>query len=114
VVDGDLMRERVRAGLRNAPAKGKKLWTQGRATDLEVVSGVGCSYATSINLLGQVVGDLQNCTTDEDVSSFIWQNGTMYDLNTLIPPGSGLTIFEAFDINDRTMAQTHSPVLRNH
>jgi probable HAF family extracellular repeat protein len=76
------------------------LWSQGRATDLGVVSGDGCSYATSINLTSQVVGDLANCSTGEDVSAFLWQNGTMYDLNSLIPPGSGLTIFEAFDIND--------------
>jgi probable HAF family extracellular repeat protein len=77
------------------------LWSQGIVTDLGVVSGAGCSYAESINLVGQVVGDLADCTTGEDVSTFLWQNGTMYDLNTLIPPGSGFTLTEVWQINDQ-------------
>jgi probable HAF family extracellular repeat protein len=77
------------------------LWSQGRATDLGVVSGNGCSDAESINLGGQVVGDLIDCATGEDVSAFLWQNGTMYDLNTLIPPGSGLTLSQVWQINNQ-------------
>jgi probable HAF family extracellular repeat protein len=77
------------------------LWSHGRASDLGVVSGAGCSYATTINLVGQVAGDLANCTTGEDVGAFLWQNGTMYDLNTLIPPGSGFTVTEVWQINDQ-------------
>jgi hypothetical protein len=30
----------------------------------------------------------------------LWQNGAIYDLNTLIPPGSGLTLNVGWDIND--------------
>jgi probable HAF family extracellular repeat protein len=77
------------------------LWSHGRPSDLGVVSGAGCSYATTINLVGQVAGELANCTTGEDVGAFLWQNGTMYDLNTLIPPGSGFTVTEVWQINDQ-------------
>jgi probable HAF family extracellular repeat protein len=76
------------------------LWRQGRATDLGVVSGYGCSVATSINLVGQIVGLLVDCNTGEQIGAFLWENGTMYDLNTLISPGSGLSLIGAFDINN--------------
>ena len=34
--------------------------------------------------------------------AFLWENGgPMVDLNTLIPPNSGLTLVQAFSINDR-------------
>jgi probable HAF family extracellular repeat protein len=89
------------AGLAGDQTYHAVLWSHGRATDLGVVSGVGCSYAESINLVGQVVGDLADCTTGEDVSTFLWQNGTMYDLNTLIPPGSGLTLSQVWQINNQ-------------
>jgi probable HAF family extracellular repeat protein len=76
------------------------LWEQGRATDLGVVSGAVSSVAESINLFGQVVGDLDD-SSGEDVGGFLWQNGVMYDLTTLIPPGSGLTIAQVWQINDQ-------------
>jgi probable HAF family extracellular repeat protein len=76
------------------------LWEQGRATDLGVVSGAVSSIAESINLFGQVVGDLVD-SSGEDVGGFLWQNGAMHDLTTLIPPGSGLTIAQVWQINDQ-------------
>jgi probable HAF family extracellular repeat protein len=33
--------------------------------------------------------------------AFLWENGSMVDLNTLIPPGSGLQLAAASEINDR-------------
>jgi uncharacterized membrane protein len=47
-----------------------------------------------------VVGDLDD-SSGEDVGGFLWQNGVMYDLTTLIPPGSGLTIAQVWQINDQ-------------
>jgi probable HAF family extracellular repeat protein len=36
------------------------------------------------------------------VHAFLWENaGPMVDLNSLVPPGSGLTLIEAWSINDR-------------
>ena len=58
------------------------------------------SSAEGINSSGQIVGGSRvNSTT---VHAFLWENGgPMVDLNSLIPPGSGLTLTEAWSINDR-------------
>jgi len=37
--------------------------------------------------------------TVSEFRGFLWHNGTMTDLNSMVPPGSGL-IFNAEDIND--------------
>ena len=77
------------------------LWSGGRKVDLGVVSGDACSTATSINLAGQIVGASGTCAPYyESLHAFLWENGTIYDLNALIPPGSGITLTDVFDIND--------------
>jgi probable HAF family extracellular repeat protein len=59
------------------------------------------SNAESVNLTGQVVGNSGTCAPDyEALHAFLWESGTIFDLNTLISPGSGLTLIEAVDIND--------------
>ena len=69
--------------------------------DLGTLGGDACSRALSVNLPGQVVGESgPNCGADP-TQAFLWENGTMYNLNDLIPPGSGLTLTFAWDINDR-------------
>ena len=73
-------------------------WTNGRATDMGVIAGDTCSDAESINASGLIVGNSGNCS--EDVHGFLWQNGVMYDLNTLIPPGSNLALVDPLDVND--------------
>jgi probable HAF family extracellular repeat protein len=75
------------------------LWSNGQTTDLGVVSGDGCSAARSINSQGQVVGASGICTSGNniDVHAFLWENGgPMVDLNTLVPPHSGIQL-TAFD-----------------
>jgi probable HAF family extracellular repeat protein len=59
--------------------------------------------AYGINSNGQVVGrsEVFDPSFGDYVDhAFVWQNGTMSDLNNLIPPGSGLTLFEATAINN--------------
>ncbi|HYK54318.1 MAG TPA: hypothetical protein VEV38_12365 [Candidatus Eremiobacteraceae bacterium] len=76
------------------------LWTQGMGMqDLGTLPGDGLSQAYAVNDSGQIVG-LSCVTANCSVTrAFIWQNGTMTDLNTLVPSGSPYLVF-ANDIND--------------
>lgn len=56
------------------------------------------SAGASINSKGQVVGGSVDASENE--RAFLWQNGVMTDLNTLIPPDSPLYLLEADGIND--------------
>ena len=58
------------------------------------------STAEGINSSSQIVGGSRiNSTT---VHAFLWENGgPMVDLNSLVPPGSALTLTEGWFINDR-------------
>jgi probable HAF family extracellular repeat protein len=77
------------------------LWKHGGMTALGAVPGDCCSLATWINSKAQVVGTSGN--SDFSVQhAFLWEKGgPAIDLNTLIAPGSGLTLTSAGDINDR-------------
>jgi uncharacterized membrane protein len=80
------------------------LWQQvGNTTDLGVVAGDDCSFASSINAKTQIVGTSlgDGCTFDENSRGFLWESGSLYDLNTLIPPGASLHLLLALAINDR-------------
>jgi probable HAF family extracellular repeat protein len=75
------------------------LWRDGGMTDLGTVAGDPCSRALSINSRGQIVGTSSNCYIP--VHAFLWENGgPMIDLNTFVPPGSGLTLTAATYINN--------------
>jgi probable HAF family extracellular repeat protein len=76
------------------------LWRHRTATDLGTVSGDGCSWARAINSRSQVVGQSFSCDGSV-VRSFLWENGSMVDLNTLIPPNSKLQLVDTLAINDR-------------
>lgn len=99
------------------------VWQNGSATDLGTIGVV-----SAINNLGQVVGYQQTSTganhgfllssgkmtdlganvypaaiSDSGVvvgGPFIYSNGTLQNLNTLIPPGSGFTLSDATGINN--------------
>ena len=76
------------------------LWKRGAMTDLGTLGSDPCSRALSINSQGQIVGASTNCT--EFLRAFLWENGgPMIDLNTLVVPGSGMTVRDADQINDR-------------
>jgi probable HAF family extracellular repeat protein len=84
------------------------LWKRvGEITDLGVLDGDLCSFASSINSKAQIVGASQagtpnnGCTFDSSTRAFLWENGSILDLNTLIPPGASLHLQWAKDINDR-------------
>jgi probable HAF family extracellular repeat protein len=73
-----------------------------KITDLGTVNNRGCSYAFSINASGQVVGiSGHDSCLDNQIAFLSEDGGHMVDLNTLVPPHSGLHLFEPQQINDR-------------
>jgi probable HAF family extracellular repeat protein len=78
------------------------LWTRaGGFKILPLLSGDIAGVATSINARGQVVGYSNDATGN--FHPWIWVDGVLSNLNSLIAPGAQLTgpIQLAFDINDR-------------
>jgi probable HAF family extracellular repeat protein len=78
------------------------LWRRGVVTDLGRVPDGTNSYAYGINDAGQVVGVGQFVRSGSDIvdHAFLWRRGHMYDLNDLIPPGSGWELTHAISIAD--------------
>jgi probable HAF family extracellular repeat protein len=83
----------------------RKTGRKWQTTYLGTLHSGDCARAVSINASGQVIGDSgpNGCST---TLPFLWEDGgPMMDLNTLVPPDSGLQLFEAGQIagqiNDR-------------
>lgn len=77
-------------------------WEKGAMTDVGSLPGFPTSIAQGINNQANVVGFSQDANGDDFSSvAFLWQNGVLTDLNTLIPAGSPLFLMEAVAINDR-------------
>lgn len=75
-------------------------WTAGSGmTDLGALPGFAYIQPYAINAGGVVVGQASN-DSPRSGRAFIWQNGTITDLNTLIPGGSGWVLSIAIGIND--------------
>jgi probable HAF family extracellular repeat protein len=76
------------------------LWRHGKIHDLGTVPGDPCSRGRGLNSRGEVVGGSSDCRNF--LHAFVWEEGgPMLDLNTLIAPGSGFQLTNAFNINDR-------------
>jgi len=77
------------------------LWKNGTITNLGTVDGDLCSIAKSINSQGQIVGS-SYLDCNNETHWFLWENGgPAIDLQTLVPPGSGVTLTNAAFISDR-------------
>ncbi len=75
------------------------LWKKGVMADLGVVGSDPCSTAFAINSSEQIVGVSAQC--GQSGHGFLWENGgPIVDLQTLVLPGSDLTIGETLFIND--------------
>lgn len=70
------------------------LWNNGVIHDLGALPGDPDSEALGINAQGQVIGFSGEFSVgnfpSSGISAVLWQNGTITDLNTLIPADSGL------------------------
>ncbi len=75
------------------------LWQEGVITDLRALPGDAGSFAIGINDKGQVTGG--SFDASGNVRAVLWENGTMTDLNTLLPPDSPLFLLIALSINSR-------------
>jgi probable HAF family extracellular repeat protein len=63
------------------------LWRSGVITNLGTVDGDLCSTGNAINSKRQVVGiSTATCDFTTGGHAFLWQNGSIVDLNTLIAP----------------------------
>jgi probable HAF family extracellular repeat protein len=76
------------------------LWTaRDGMRDLGAGDRLFASLAFGINDNGQVVG--MSCDQDIDCGAFLWQEGVMTDLNTLLPQGSPWNLIAGISINSR-------------
>jgi probable HAF family extracellular repeat protein len=75
------------------------LWRNGVATDLGTVGDDCYSEGFAINARAQVVGQSLPCPTNS-IRTFLWENGSIIDLNALGSPKI-LRLIEAFAINDQ-------------
>jgi probable HAF family extracellular repeat protein len=66
-------------------------------TDLGTLGG-GFTLPNGINNRGQIVGESSIVSGDEH--AFLWQNGKLSDLNSLLPANSGWELITALYIND--------------
>ena len=73
------------------------VWNGTAITDIGSLGG-GSGYAYGINTAGAIVGT----STDSNNSNlaFLYSNGSMIDLNTLLPANSGWNLTSAYAIND--------------
>jgi probable HAF family extracellular repeat protein len=74
------------------------LWQNGAVQDLGTLPGDYSSYGNAINNLGQIVGS--SCDMNGNCRGFLWEKGTMYDLNTLIPSNPNVSLVLGAVIDD--------------
>ena len=76
------------------------LWTrEGGIRNLHTLPGDVLSEATGINDFGQIAGTSFDANGNSRV--FLWQDGVMYDLNSLVQPDAPLYLLASGDINGR-------------
>lgn len=77
------------------------LWKNGKPRDLGVLPGFQHSLAYSINSKNQIVGCVTNDLNAGCARGFLWQNGSMFDLNSLARHQPDLELTMPVNINDR-------------
>ena len=67
--------------------------------DLGTPNDLACSTAESINATAQVVGDAGVCGVGG--TGWLWEDGSIVDLNTLVSSAPNMHVAGAVGINDR-------------
>jgi probable HAF family extracellular repeat protein len=75
------------------------VWSNGRMTDLGTIGGDPCSNGFYINSKGQAIGNTTNCHGTM-LHAFLWDHGSLVDLNAEVLPGSGFVSVEPVVISD--------------
>ena len=86
------------AAFPDRPFSDAYVWRKGVASDLGVVDDDCFSEAFAINSRSQIVGQSFSCVLNI-VRTFLWENGSLVDLNEISSPNS-LQLIEAFAITD--------------
>lgn len=73
-------------------------WQKGVISDLGTLPGDIHSTGFAVNSKGQIVG--RSADANFNGVGYLWENGVMTDLNTLIPADSTLVVLNATAIND--------------
>jgi probable HAF family extracellular repeat protein len=82
------------------------LWTiptdphSATVSDLGSLSGTFPTAVWGVNSLGDVVGSDHDTVSGKDIAIVKYHDGSVVSLNSLLPPGSGITLTEATGIND--------------
>lgn len=78
------------------------LWSHpGKMTDIGVVGNDTCSSAGSINARTQAVGESAPDCNFDNARAFLWEAGSLVDLNALVPHRCALYLQYAENINER-------------
>ena len=75
------------------------LWARGLMKDLGTPNGLACSTAEAINASAQIVGDAGVCFVGGN--GWLWEDGSIVDLNTLVSSTTNMHVAGAVGINDR-------------
>jgi probable HAF family extracellular repeat protein len=77
------------------------VWDGNFATDLGHLDGDCFSEGFGLNLHGQIVGNSFSCPAGDPSKAFLWEGGSIVDLNNLIPENSTLHLVFANAVNER-------------
>jgi probable HAF family extracellular repeat protein len=75
------------------------IWKNGVMTDIGTPDGDGCTDPSVLNARGQAVGRGTDCH-NHVLNTFLWENGSIVDLQSLVSPPSEITINDNLSIND--------------
>jgi probable HAF family extracellular repeat protein len=69
-------------------------------SDLGVIRGKVCSIAYAINSKRQIVGVSDDDCFGQNAHAFLWEDGSLVDLDTFVSPNSGVQLTFALSINE--------------